>query len=207
MITDALDRAAEEIKNIIASWLSEGSGWTIDEILQHYVNIVEYVPLRGNSYIPLPAEHRNPMKGLINLKNEDNKCAIWCLVRHLNPRKILPERIAGLDREFIKRLDLSGIDFPVTINQIPQIQRQNKININVFGYSGKSIFPIYVSDSGANHMDLLCIEEEEVKGDVQKQHYVYIKDFNRLMYNFTKHKERKHFCKHCLQFFFIQILV
>ena len=54
-------------------------------------------------------------------------------------------------------------------------------------------------------MDLLYIEEEEVKGDVQKQHYVYIKDFNRLMYNFTKHKERKHFCKHCLQCFYSNI--
>ena len=40
VITDALDRAAEETKNIIAGWLSEGSGWTIDEILRHYVNIV-----------------------------------------------------------------------------------------------------------------------------------------------------------------------
>ena len=32
-----------------------------------------------------------------------------------------------------------------------------------------------------------------------KNHYVLIKDFSRLMYNFTKHKERKHFCMHCLQ--------
>ena len=47
-IIDALDRAAEEIINKIATWISEGSGWTIQEILQHYVNIVKYVPLRGN---------------------------------------------------------------------------------------------------------------------------------------------------------------
>ena len=33
----------------------------------------------------------------------------------------------------------------------------------------------------------------------ERQHYVYIKDFSRLMYNFTKHKERKHFCMNCLQ--------
>ena len=28
-----------------------------------------------------------------------------------------------------------------------------------------------------------------------------IKDFNRMMYNKTKHKEKKHFCMYCLQNF------
>ena len=47
-IIEALDKAAEEINNKIAVWLSEGSGWTIVEIRSHYVNIVKYLPLRGN---------------------------------------------------------------------------------------------------------------------------------------------------------------
>ena len=89
-IIDALDKAAEEINNKIAVWLSEGSGWTIEVILQHYINIVKYLPLRGNSYLPLPGELRNPKKGLINLKNEDDKCFLWCHVRHLNPQKDHP---------------------------------------------------------------------------------------------------------------------
>ena len=32
-------------------------------------------------------------------------------------------------------------------------------------------------------------------------HYVYIKDFNRLMFNKTTHKGKKYFCKSCLQCF------
>ena len=117
-IIDALDQASEEIKNKIAVWLSEGSGWTIEEILGHYINIAKYVPLRGNSYLPLPEELRNPRKGLINLKNEDPKCFLWCHVRHLNPQKKDPQRIKLSNREFEKKLDYSGITFPVTINQI-----------------------------------------------------------------------------------------
>ena len=35
----------------------------------------------------------------------------------------------------------------------------------------------------------------------EKQHYVLIKDFNKMMYNKTKHKKRKHFCMYCLQCF------
>ena len=38
-IIEVLDKAAEEINNKIAFWLSEGSGWTIVEIRSHFVNI------------------------------------------------------------------------------------------------------------------------------------------------------------------------
>ena len=44
-------------------------------------------------------------------------------------------------------------------------------------------------------MNLLLIAEDE------KRHYVLIKDFNRFMYNKTKHQHRKHFCMYCLQCF------
>ena len=72
-IIEVLDKAAEEINNKIAFWLSEGSGWTIVEIRSHFVNIVKYLPLRGNSYIPTPEELRHHNKGLTYPKNIDNK--------------------------------------------------------------------------------------------------------------------------------------
>ena len=146
-IIEALDKAAEEINNKIAVWLSEGSGWLIVEILSHFVNIVKYLPLRGNSYLLLPKELRHHNKGLINLKNKHDKCFLWCHVRHLNPQKKDPQRIKIEDKEFAKKLDYSGIIFPVTRNQINRIEKQNKININLFGYDTvkKSVFPIYPS--------------------------------------------------------------
>ena len=61
-ISNALDQAAEEIMNGIAKWISEGSGWTIEAILSHYLNVVKYVPLRGNSYLPLPKELQHHKK-------------------------------------------------------------------------------------------------------------------------------------------------
>ena len=44
-------------------------------------------------------------------------------------------------------------------------------------------------------MDLLLISNEF------KSHYVYIKDFDRFMFNKTKNRNKKHFCKCCLQCF------
>ena len=137
------------------------------------------------------------MYGLINLKNEDDKCAIWCLARYRNSKKKNPQRITVSDCEFIKGLDLSGIEFPLTIKQIPLIEERKMMNINVFGYEEKLVYPIYVSkEKYPDHMELLYIEEGK------KQHYVYIKDFSRLMFNFTKHKGKKHFCMNCLQCFY-----
>ena len=84
-ILEKIVLAEEVILTRIGEWLSEGSRWVVEEILNHYINVASYIPLRGNSYISLPEELRNSKKGLINLKNEDNKCFLWCHIRHKNP--------------------------------------------------------------------------------------------------------------------------
>ena len=203
-IINFLDGAAEEINNRIAEWLSKGSGWTVEEVMSHYVNIVKCLPLRARSYIQLPKELRNSMCGLINLQNKDDKCLLWSLVRHLNPRKKNPQRITKDDMEFAKRLDFSGITFPVARNQISRIEKQNKINIYVFGYDTdrKMPYPIYPTnphrEGYKDNLDLLYIQGE----NEDTTHYVLISDFDRFMFPFTKHKGKKHFCRHCLQCFY-----
>ena len=69
-----------------------------ESIEAQYVNISIYNPLIGSTYIELPDELKNPMKGLINIKNNDNKCFLWCHIRHLNPLKMHPERIAKVNK-------------------------------------------------------------------------------------------------------------
>ena len=52
-------------------------------------------------------------------------------------------------------------------------------------------------------MELLLLEitESHIKKE-EKQHYVYIKDFNRLKFSYSKNKNQKHFCMYCLQCFY-----
>ena len=195
-INGALQMSKQNILNQISQWISEGSGWTIKSVDSHYLNIVKYKPLKGSSYIQLPYELRNSAKGLINMKNEDNECFRWCHIRHLNPQYKDPQRIKKVDKPYVEKLDYSGIEFPVTIKQFNKIEKQNSININVFGYEDKQPYPIYVSkEKYEDHMELVLVTKDENK------HYVLIKDFNKFMYNQTKHKERKHFCMYCLQCF------
>ena len=81
-IEHELIMSRQEIMNVIEKWVSEGSGWVIDRIDGHYINVTTYTPLHGSSYIELPTELRNPKKGLINIKNKDDECFRWCHIRH-----------------------------------------------------------------------------------------------------------------------------
>ena len=58
------------------------------------------------------------------------------------------------------------------------------------------VFPIYISNKKSeDSVDLLLLIEDN------RSHYVYIKDFNRFMFHKTKNKNKKWFCKNCLQCF------
>ena len=106
-----LGKSFQEILYRIDNWINEGSGCIIESIEAQYVNISIYSPLIGSTYIELPDKLKNPMKGLINVKNNDNKCFLWCHIRHLNPLKIHPERITKVDKKLFMILIMRGLNF------------------------------------------------------------------------------------------------
>ena len=66
----------------------------------------------------------------------------------------------------------------------------------MFGYENEMVFPIYVWDQKfEDSVDLLLL----IDGD--KSHYMYIKDFDRFIFHETKNKNKKWFCRSCLQCF------
>ena len=74
------------------------------------------------------------------------------------------------------------------------METKNSIFINVFDYENKLRLPIYISaQKFENSMDLLLIINEN------KSHYMYIKDWQ--MFHKTINKNKKYFCKSCLQCF------
>ena len=191
-----LDKSFQETLYRIDAWINRGSGWIIELIESHYINICTYRPLAGSSYIDLPIELKHPRKGLININNNDQKCFLWCHVRHINPVKDHPGRIKKIDREIACNLNYDGIKFPVEEKDFSKIEVQNNICVNVFGYENKLVFPIYISDQTFKcSIDLLLLINDD------QSHYVYIKDFNTFMFHKTKNKNKKWFCKSCLQCF------
>ena len=66
----------------------------------------------------------------------------------------------------------------------------------MFGCENELVFLIFISDKKFNDsMGLLLIIEND------KSHYVYIKHLNTFMFHKTKNKNKKWFCKSCLQCF------
>ena len=169
----------------IENWINEGSGWIVEQSESQYINISTYRPLSGSSYVKLPVELRSTRKELINIKNKDQKCFLWCHVRHINPLKEHPERITKEDKKLVKDFYYDKVDFPVQEDDFGKIEKKNNIYINVFCYGDGLVFPKYISDEKfENSMDLLFVTD----GD--KSHYVYIKDFDRFMFHKTKSKNK-----------------
>ena len=186
-----LKESFEDILSLLDIWINESSAWKIDQIDGIYINTSNYEPLSGSSYIPIPKKLGNHMKGLINLKNKDYKCFMWC---HglINPTNSPPER---QDKKIAANLNYSDIEFPLNIRDYELNENRFEMNMNVFGYENK-VYPLYISKkSQTQTLNLLLITQEN------KSHYVLLKDWNRLMYSKTKDQHKKHHCMSCLQSF------
>ena len=106
----SLENAFQEILYRIDNWINEGSGWIVELIESQYINISTYRPLSGSSYVKLPAELKSLKKGIINIKNNAQKCFLLCHVTHINPVKIHPERITREDKNLGDSLNHHGAE-------------------------------------------------------------------------------------------------
>ena len=109
-----LDQSFQEIIYRLENGISHESGWIVEEIISQYLNLSSYLPVSGSTYIKLPKELNHPMKGLTNIKNNDNECFLWCHVRHLNLDGVKLERLTKKDKEIVKDLNYSSVNFPVS---------------------------------------------------------------------------------------------
>ena len=74
---------------------------------------------------------RNSKKDLINIKNNDKKCFLWCHIRHLNPLKTHPERITKMDRQMVDYLDYDDTKFPDSKKDYGSVEKNSSICIIV----------------------------------------------------------------------------
>ena len=161
----------------MATFQSMGSGWRLYTIIQLELHTAIYESLRGETWIPLPKELANK-KAIINMQNKDNKCFLWCVLRALNPKDNHPERV---DKELKLKentLNMDGIEYPVSLTDIEKFEQQNpNISITVFGYEGKSVYPLRNSNNtDRKHIiRLMLIEKNGIK------HYTWVKNVSHLL--------------------------
>ena len=203
----------ERILEKMASFQSMGSGWRLYSIIKLELHTVRYAPRRGETWIPLPKELANK-HAIINMQNKDNKCFLWCVLRALDlkekelekeeeKRKYTnPQRINKKLKEKKNTLNMDGIEYPVSLNDIDKFENQNPtISILVYGYDGKSVYPLRSSDNTDREhiIRLMLIEKDGVL------HYCLVKNVSYLLSSqVSKHKEKSYFCDRCLNSFWCE---
>ena len=158
------------------------------------IHTIEFNPTKGSSYIDLPGWIKNK-KAIVNIKNKDEKCFLWCILRYLHPKERDEERLTGL-KKYEFSLNTKGITFPMKLKDISKFEKLNPElpGINVFSDDNMIIYPLRMADRDCkNTIDLFLYEEDG------NTHYTLIKDFNRLIKSQkTSSKNGKIFiCKKC----------
>ena len=85
-VKEILAKVIHTILEKISIYQQNGSGWYFKEVLHLEIHTVVHIPMRGPSYIPLP-DWIMRKKAIVNIRNTDEKCFLWCVLRHIHPRE------------------------------------------------------------------------------------------------------------------------
>ena len=187
-----LNQFVDEVKGEIEAWPERGSGWIMDKILVAYINVAQYRPLRGGSFMPLPPKLKNK-KAILNIQNRDNECLRWAIRAALFQPRGDMRRTSSYPTE--DGLNFTGIDFPTPVSQIDRLERQNlKLAINVFGWENGRVVVHRISEKGGKtpRINLMLTKQGE------NTHYSLVKRLSALLYDQNRDNESKHLCERCL---------
>ena len=92
---EIIAKVIKTILNKISNYQQNGSGWYFKEVIHLEIHTVNYHPMKGSSYIPLP-DWIMRKKAIVSIRNRDNKCFLWSVLRYLHPREKNDCRLSDL---------------------------------------------------------------------------------------------------------------
>uniref|UniRef100_V5GS91 DNA-directed DNA polymerase n=1 Tax=Anoplophora glabripennis TaxID=217634 RepID=V5GS91_ANOGL len=209
------DNVVQPILHKLENFEHRNSGWTLLEIIGLRVNINNYSPITvgSSTYVEMPEFIKNKTC-VVNVKNDDEYCVLWSIVSALHPAKRDTARISSYP-DFRDILKFDGIEFPITLKQIPKLERLNNLAINVYGIDKKEVLPVCLSKSDSKRViNLLMVPANSVQDsdndddETPVYHFAWIKNMSRLLSKqISKHKTKKYICNRCLNHFTEQRLL
>ena len=196
-VKELLNKLFREIISNENIYIKNGSGWYFKEVVNLQIQTTEYKPITGSSYIPLP-DWIMRKKAIISIRNIDNKCFLWSILRYLHPREKNNCRLTDL-KKYEFSLNTKGITFPMKVKDISTFERNNPDlpGINVFSIDDSSIIYPLREVSKDKTIDLFLYQEDG------KFHYSLIKNLSRLIRSqiTSRTNEPIHICKRCFSHF------
>ena len=199
---EMIDEIEEEIQRVEEA---AGSGWMFLEVENLTLHTSKWEPTNAGSYIDLPPALKNK-QAIINMKNRDNECFKWCVLRALYPTNNHPERIDKDLKSKEDTLNMEGINYPVDFRGVDRFESQNPdISISILGYTkDERTYPLKISkytkckkeDGRKYNIVLLLIKDGE------NSHYCLVKNLSALLTSqINKHKGSRNYCLNCFNGF------
>ena len=179
-----------------------GSGWQYEKVIKLVLHTTKWDPINAGSYIELPEVLKNK-HAIINMKNQDEECFKWCVLRALNPKNNHPERIDSDLKSKQDSINMDGIRYPVNFRAIDRFEHLNlNISISVLGYNKEErVYPLRISK---------CTKHTKRKHDIvlllikdgEKSHYCLVKNISALLSSQINNNDHKrYFCLNCFNSF------
>ena len=190
------DEIEEQIQKVQEAM---GSGWQFEKVIKLVLHTTRWDPINAGSYIDLPEALKNK-KAIINMKNQDEECFKWCVLRALYPKDKNAERIDKDLKSKQDTLNMKGIRYPVNFRDIDRFESQNpEISITILGYNkDERVYPLKISRyTGCEHDITLLL----IKGG-EKSHYCLVKNLSALLQSqINNHKGIRNICLNCFNGF------
>ncbi|KYM95311.1 hypothetical protein ALC62_14051, partial [Cyphomyrmex costatus] len=191
-------RVVEPILASLDEFQERDSGWALSRILNLTISVNKYNPLHAGCDIEL-SKKITDKRATINVQSLDDACFAWSVVAALHPAKQHTERTSSYPH-YSSVLNLTNIEFPMTLNQIKRFENLNDISINVYTIENE-ILPLRLTDDKKKkHVNLLYVEDPqddnvEDTRDKNVRHFVLIKNLSRLVSSqISKKEHKKYFC-------------
>ena len=124
---DHVDQLMSKL-NVFASC---GSGWVIESLQSVEVKTATCQTINGSSYIETPNILKDLSKSLLNVKNKNNFCFLYCVAAALfafTGRAFSPKS----HKENVKQLKFNSSRMPMPLSSIQPFEKSNNISINVY---------------------------------------------------------------------------
>ena len=182
-----VDKAIREIIGFYDGFIERGSGWVLIRVLFLSLKVTKAAAFSGgcgNVSLPKCIQKK---RACVTMGGEDNKCFIYAILAGMFPKKNNAGR-RSYYRQYIDKLNLRNIKFPVKTRDVNRFERQNNVSVNVFAF-GTELYPYYVTEyrDKQYHVNLL----------LHKNHYFLIKNLSAFMFGIIR-KHKSYICNFCL---------
>jgi len=200
-----LTSCVDELEQKKNEFIEGSSNWYVKAIESVEIKAGElqlFRTAKANGFLKMPF-HK---KGVVNFKNTDKRCFMYCICAGLHWGDLLPSfgrhklKNPKIWEQFFDLYDFSDVDkgeVDIYVD-IPMFEEKNKIAVTVFSHKGNQVVLIRQSMQRYHRNVSIFLIHEDVAGE-KKYHFALIRDRNKFLAR--GNSKKTFFCMFCFRHF------